>query len=71
MPGVIDLPEKYYPIHAEAISEHSGEVVWEETVSEPGVLTVPDLGGEFGPVAVRVEYGEGTIIYMSSDGTVA
>lgn len=67
-----DLPEQMFPIHAEAISEKTGDVVWECTIDGPGAFEIPtDLSATYGSMAVRVTTGDGGVTYMASDGTQA
>lgn len=57
-----DLPASSYPVRFVAFVR-DGREIWEETISDPpGIISVPPLARIVGePVAMRVEYGDGTI----------
>lgn len=45
----------------EFIAERTGNVVHTIEVPGPGIMSVPPLAQEHGPVWVRITYGDGTI----------
>lgn len=55
------LSECKYPMTVEFIAELTGNVVHTIQVTGPGVMKVPPLAGEHGPIGVRVTYGDGTV----------
>ena len=58
-----DLPAAAFPFTVEFISQRTGKVVHAFTAAGPGVITVPALRDEHGPVDVRVTYADGFTIY--------
>lgn len=61
-----DISEDRFPFTITAFAS-DGTVVWQQTVSEPGVLQVPGTGP--GSVAyVRIEYADGEVV-TSKEGS--
>jgi hypothetical protein len=56
------LPADAFPFAVEFISHGTGEVVYIIEVPEPGVIRVPPLHDEHGPIWVRVSYANGLIV---------
>lgn len=56
-----DLPAELFPLTLRAFNQ-AGEEVWAETVTGPGALYIPPLADEHGPVRIRIEYGDGTVV---------
>lgn len=54
-----DIGAEQFPVTFRAFNVFDVEV-WTETVTEPGALYIPPLINEFGPVVIRVEFGDGT-----------
>ena len=57
----VDLPRHMYPIQVEFIAEDFNTVVHTATIPGPGVLRVPPLSQQYGPIRVRVTYGNGAV----------
>jgi hypothetical protein len=56
------LPADAFPFTVEFISHDTGQVVHTIDVPEPGVLRVPPLRDEHGPVWARISYANGTVV---------
>jgi hypothetical protein len=55
-----NLSESDYPFTIRAI-DATGETVWTRVVEQPGPVYVPPLARTYGPVAIEVEYPDGTV----------
>lgn len=62
MSSFIDLPGEQFPLTIRAFRRRDGREVWSAEVAEPGATYVPPLIIEHGPVRIRVEFGDGSII---------
>jgi hypothetical protein len=51
-----DVPKEAYPIDIEFVAQRTGEVVHVIHVDGPGVLHVPNLAKEHGPIDVWMTY---------------
>ena len=58
-PSFFDFAPELFPITLRAFNVFDVEV-WTETIEQPGALYIPPLIEEFGPVVMRVEYGDGS-----------
>lgn len=54
-----DIPADAFPFTIRAFDKR-GELVWSETVEQPGAVYVPPLSKEHGPVTIEVEFADGT-----------
>jgi hypothetical protein len=58
-----DLSEGSYPITIEYIAVATGKVLQvQEIPSGPALLKMPTLSGLFGPIRVRMSFGDGIVI---------
>lgn len=64
----VDLPVEAYPVRIDSIAERTGEVVHSVEAAEPGVMVIPGLRAEHGPITVRVFYAGRLICEVDSQG---
>lgn len=57
-----DVPASAMPIIMSAFRVEDDVLVWQETVREPSVVTVPPLARSYGPVWVLIEMDDGVIL---------
>lgn len=50
-----------FPLVIECL-DRAGEVVWSETIQEPGALYVPPLAKTYGPVSTRITFAGGGVM---------
>lgn len=63
-----NLPKSAYPFTMRAI-DASGETVWTRVVERPGPVYIPPLAPTYGPVAIEVEYPDGTVARTEAPST--
>ena len=62
-----DLSPEDYPILFEFLTA-SGDVVHTIKVDGPGIIQVPSLHQEHGPISVRTTYGDGSVHIQCPEG---
>lgn len=56
-----DLKASDFPFKIELLNA-AGEVLYESTVAEPGVLRMPGLAAEHGPITARLTFPNGHVV---------
>lgn len=59
-----DLPIEKFPFEIDFVAMTTGEVVHRIEVPSAGVVTVPGLADEHGPIRVRIVFADGEVIVV-------
>ena len=62
-----DILPEHYPVTMEFLA--GDRVVHTVTMPEPGIATIPPLVGKYGPIGVRLTFGDGTVIEQPAPGS--
>lgn len=58
-----DLPPEAFPLIIRAFSRSTGDEVWTSgEIAQAGAYFVPPLIETFGPVRIRIEFGDGSVV---------